>query len=261
MNLNVLVSTMNQNDHSLIKKMNIQSDAIFINQCDKNKFEEFNYKGYNIKMLSFAERGVGLSRNSALMRATGDICLFADDDVKYDDNYKDIIIEAFRKNPRADVIVFNVPSTNPEREEYIIPKEKRVRFYNCLRYGTFRVAIRTESIRKANIYFSLLFGGGAKYGSGEDSLFLMECIKKGLKIYASPKKIGTVTHNESTWFNGYTDKFFIDKGALFTCLSTRWTKLICLQFIIRHQKMFKGQKDSKEAFKLMIKGIKEVRKL
>jgi len=105
LNLQVLVATMHQNDHSLLEKMNIQSDAIIGNQCNRNEIEEFNYNGNTIKYLSFPERGVGLNRNNALMRATADICLFADDDVRYVDNYKDIIIEAFEQNPKADMIV------------------------------------------------------------------------------------------------------------------------------------------------------------
>jgi glycosyltransferase involved in cell wall biosynthesis len=259
MDLQVLVSTMHQTDHSLLEKMNIQSDAIVINQCDRNEFEEFEYKGNAIKFLSFAERGIGLSRNTGMMRATADICLFADDDVTYIDNYKEIILREFVRNPQADVIVFNVPSMNPEREEYVIKKAKRLRFYNCLRYGTFRIAIRTASVRKANISFSLLFGGGAKYSAGEDSLFMADCIKKGLQVYASPKSIGTVNHAESTWFTGYTDKYFIDKGVFFACLSKRWAKLLCLQFAIRRRNMFKEDKTVMEAYRLMLEGISERR--
>ncbi|MFD5022797.1 glycosyltransferase family 2 protein [Paenibacillus sp. NPDC058367] len=256
MKIQVLVSTMNQSDHSLIEKMNIQSDAIIVNQCNKNEVEEFKYKGNKIKFLSFAEKGVGLSRNNALMRASADICLFADDDVKYINNYNDIISEAFENNLDADVIVFNVPSTNLERQEYIIPKYKRVRFYNCLRYGTFRIAIRTESIRKENINFSLLFGGGAKYSSGEDSLFMMDCIKNNLKIYACPEIIGSVAHNESTWFKGYTDKYFFDKGVFFAALSKRWGRLLCLLYAMRRYKVFSHEKTLIKACSLMISGVK-----
>lgn len=257
MRLQVLVSTMHQTDYKLMKKMNIQSDAIFINQCDRNEFEKFEYKGNAIFFLSFNERGIGLSRNNALMRATADICLFADDDVGYIDNYREIIIKTFQSNPDADIIVFNVLSTNPAREEYIILKEKRLRFYNCLRYGTFRIAIRTESIRKKNMYFSLLFGGGAKYGSGEDSLFLMESIKKGCKIYASPKVIGSVTHEESTWFNGYTNKYFFDKGALFAAFSGKLARVLCLQFIARHREIYQKSRSWKQVFDLMNRGIQD----
>lgn len=261
MNLEVLVSTMNQSNHSLIHRMNLQSDAIIINQCDKNDYEELKINNNHIRLFSFNERGVGLSRNSALMRATADICLFADDDVVYGDGYKEKIIKAFEENPNADIIVFNVPSENVDRPEYIISKYRRVRFHNCMRYGTFRIAARVDSIRASNICFSLLFGGGSKYGSGEDTLFLTESLKRGLKIYASPVKIGTVNHNDSTWFKGYTEKFFKDKGALFYSISKPFSSFLCLQLAIRRRKMFKDYKSWGEAFKLMRSGIRECKKL
>jgi glycosyltransferase involved in cell wall biosynthesis len=255
MKLQVLVSTMYQTDHSLLKKMNIQSDAIVVNQCERNEFEEFDYKGNLVRFISLAERGVGLSRNNALMRATADICVFADEDVAYVDDYKEIILNAFANSPDADLILFNVFSSNQKRPTYEIKKYGRVRLYSCLRYGTVKIAVRTEMQKKANIYFSLLFGGGAMYSSGEDSLFIAECIKKGLKIFTEPTVIGFASQEGSSWFEGYTDKYFIDKGVLFACLSKRWAEVLCLQFCIRHQKMFIGTKTWSEAYKIMLKGI------
>lgn len=257
MNLQVLVSTMHQNDYSLLEKMNISSDAIVVNQCDRNDIDEFTHKGKSIKWYSLKERGVGLSRNTALVRATADICLFADDDVEYVDGYKDIICDAFKKNPRADIIIFNVPSANKERGQYLIRENKRLNFRNCFRFGTYQIAIRLESLRKANVHFSLLFGGGAKYSAGEDSLFLGDSLKKGLKIYSSYETIGVVSHQESTWFKGYTDKFFIDKGVFYAALSPNMARMFCLRYAIKHKKMFERDKSWIEAYKLMIEGIKE----
>ena len=182
MKLQVLVSCMHQQDYSLLEKMNIQTDAIIINQCDINKFEDIKYRNNLVKFISLNERGVGKSRNNALLRADSDICLFADEDVSYVDGYEDIIIKAFKKNPDADIILFNLESTNKQIPIYQITKEKRVRKYNFLKYGTVRIAAKVSSLRKANVHFSLLFGGGTKYGSGEDSLFLKDCISRGLKI-------------------------------------------------------------------------------
>ncbi|WP_461205040.1 glycosyltransferase family A protein [Clostridium sp. DL1XJH146] len=256
MNLQVLLSIMNRDDFTIVEKMNIQSKAIVINQCDKNQFEKLRYKGNSIEFISLAERGVGLSRNNALMRATEDICLFADDDIVYVDGYKDIVINAFQNNPKADFIVFNVPSKNPDDPSSIIKRKNRVRFFTCQRYGTFQMAVKTKKIREKNIYFSLLFGGGAKYSAGEDSIFITECIKKKLKVYAEPTIIGTVSQQESTWFKGYTDKFFLDRGALFHCLWKKWAWILCLQFAIRHRKMFRQDKGWVEAYLLMRKGTK-----
>ena len=59
MGVQVLVATMNQNDHSLIKKMNIKSDAIVGNQADFNLVERFKYKDNDITYLNFDEKGWG----------------------------------------------------------------------------------------------------------------------------------------------------------------------------------------------------------
>ena len=39
-------------------------------------------------------------------------------------------------------------------------------------YPTYAVAAKREALHRVNVGFSLLFGGGARYSNGEDSLFL-----------------------------------------------------------------------------------------
>ena len=220
MKIQILASIMNETKNSLndiVKKMNIKSDAIIVNQCERNDIEEIILDNkYKVKMLSFNERGVGLSRNTALMRADSDVVVFADNDVQYNDNYKEIIQKAFKEMPNADMIAFVLPKIEDKRNENSKIKSKlsRVLQTNCLKYGTYRFAIKLESLKKANIYFSLLFGGGTRFGSGEDSIFITECIRKGLKVYSSNQIIGYLLPNKSTWFNGYNEKFFIDSSIL-----------------------------------------------
>lgn len=254
MRVQTLISAMNQTDEKLIKKMNIQTDAILINQTNKFYNKNFTYKGKDIKMFSFDEKGVGLSRNTALMRADADISVFADEDLRYLDGYEAIIIQEFEKNPAADIILFNVPSTNIRRPTYTIPKRSRVRWFNSQRYGAVKIAGKTEKIKRANVYFSLLFGGGAKYNAGEDSLFIAECLRKGLKIYTSPEVIGYVSQEDSSWFEGYNDKYFYDKGIFFSALSRKTSWIMCLQFILRKKSMFQEKISLRKAFLLMIKG-------
>ena len=74
--------------------------------------------------------------------------------------------------------------------------------------------MRKSAVDKACLSFSTLYGGGAKYSAGEDSLFIREAFRKGLKMYAAPAVIAEVKQEQSSWFCGYTDKFFIDKGVL-----------------------------------------------
>ena len=146
MKIQVLVAAMHQTDHSLIEKMHLSTDAIIANQCDRNEVETFTENGCKYTYLSFAERGVGLNRNNALMRADADICLFADDDMVYVDGYAEIITKAFEENPKADVLVFNLKE--PKVTRYVIGKKTKVGYLNYLRYGTARVAVRLKSIKR-----------------------------------------------------------------------------------------------------------------
>ncbi|MBT2731100.1 glycosyltransferase family A protein [Carnobacterium sp. ISL-102] len=259
MNIEVLVSTMNQKitDLSLAKKMNIQTKATIINQTD-----EFGYSNeQRVEMYSYPERGVGKSRNSALLRATGDICLMADDDMVYVDNYEEIVEKAYEKYKDADFIVFNVRVHYPDRTVERVSKPGRVRFFNSLKYGTVTFSFYRNAIIRENVFFSLLFGGGAKFSSGEDTLFLWTCLKKGLKVYAEETVIADVYNYESSWFKGYNEKFYKDKGALFKALEPKWHLLLNLQLAIRKRKEYGSEKTIFEILKIMNTGAKEFKNL
>jgi glycosyltransferase involved in cell wall biosynthesis len=238
MTVEVLVAALGQTDRSLLEKMNIQSDCIVGNQCDRNEIEEFEWNGHRVRYLNFKERGVGLNRNNALMRAAGDICLFADDDMRYCDGYAEKIIEAFEQNPKADVLVFNLIEKVKTRS--VIQKVSRVGWLNFLRYGTARVAIRNASVQREGIYFNQQFGGGTPHCHGEDNLFLAACLKKGLKIYAVPLFLAELTEErQSSWNTGYDEKYLKDQGVLFKTLSRRWWRLLCLQDALRRRGSYK----------------------
>lgn len=255
MKVQVLVAAMNQKDHSLLDKMNIQSDVIVGNQCDTNSVDRFDYNGFDALYLNFNERGVGLNRNNALMRASGDICLFADDDMVYEDGYAEIIEKAFNDFPRADVIVFNLKEKVPTRK--VISKPSMVGYLNYLRYGTARIAVRLQSVKKHGIYFNQCFGGGTEHSHGEDNLFLSACLKNGLNIVAIPEYIATLTEERaSSWNSGYDEKYIRDQGVLYRTLSRRWWRLLCLQDALRHSKK-DYKKPCVEVYRIMTARYKE----
>lgn len=237
MKIQVLVATMYQKNHTLLKKMNIKSNAIIGNQCNCNGVEKFKYNEHDITYLNFNEKGVGLNRNNALMRATGDICLFADDDMIYKDNYVEIVEKAFNENPKADVLIFNLIEKNPRR--YIIKKKCKINYFNYMRYGTARIAVKLKSIKENGIYFNQCFGGGTEHCHGEDNLFLTECLNKKLNIYAIPEYIATLTEErESTWEQVTIDKYLEDQGYLYKKISPRFYKVLCLQNAIKRRKSY-----------------------
>lgn len=238
MTLQVLAVTMNQSDDSILKKMNIQSDVLVGNQCDRNCVETFSYEGYQVHWYSFAERGVGLNRNNLLMRADADIFLLADDDITYEDGYVAQVLRAFEELPDADAILFGLRITRNGEVYRTVepPRLQRAHLWNSMRYGATCMAIRNQAIQKSNLCFSRLFGGGCIYSSGEDSLFIRDALKAGLKIYTYPYTLGNSAQDTSSWFTGYHRKFFYDKGAWLASAFPHTKNLMKFYFVWRFRK-------------------------
>lgn len=250
MGLQVLVATMNQRkgDFSLVEKMNINTEAIICNQSDYNDVVKYIRNGREISWYSFCERGVGLNRNNALMRASQKYISFADDDMTFVESYEEMIIGAFEKIRDADVIIFNVRDSNRAREN--IKKIERVNYLNYLRYGTARISCKLSSIKSNGIFFNQCFGGGTEHSHGEDNLFLTACLKNGLKIYTFPAIIATLNdERDSSWNNGFDEKYIRDQGVLYYTISRRWWKILCLQDAFRRYKTY-GKKAT-EAYRIM----------
>ena len=104
MQLTLLISSLNNDVDELINKMNISSCAVIVNQCDKED-ETVIEKDYGrIKVINSKGRGVGNNRNLCIDNSFGDIVLFADDDIVYDDGYEELVINEFQKHPEAEMM-------------------------------------------------------------------------------------------------------------------------------------------------------------
>lgn len=257
MEFQILMSTMRQSDLSLINKSNIKSNAIVINQTDKLDYQEEIINNKKIEFYSFPELGIGRSRNNALLKSEAKICLLADDDIEYVDNYERIILNEFEINQKADIIIFNLDAIKVSGLQVGNNKNRRLNKLTFMPYGGPQIAFKRNRILEKNIWFSLLFGGGAKYGSGEDSLFLKQAIDSGLNVYTSDETIGLVDSTESSWFTGFNEKYLYDKGALFKALFPKLWPIICLQFALRHRNKFKEFESSSEIMNHLVIGAKE----
>lgn len=233
--------------------MNIQTDAIIGNQADRNSVEVFFQGSRKITYLNTNERGVGRNRNLVLQNSSADYCVFADDDMRFLDGYPETAEKAIGECPDGDIFIFNLYEKNPKR--YQIQEIHRVQWYNYARYGAARLVVRRQKLVDAGIQFSLLFGGGARYGSGEDTIFLKECIQKGLKVYAVPYFLAEIDQSaSSTWFQGYTAKFFQDKGALYACLYRILWPAYIFRYLIRYRSRYQAEMPLTKAMRHMLSG-------
>lgn len=212
--LQVLVATMHRNDFSIYRKMNLQSDAIFANQNGENDVATEEIDGHSVTMISTDTVGVGRNRNIALLASDADVLLFADDDIVYYDGCADAVLRAFAEQPKADMMVFGIDfAKNDAVYKRRNVKDGRIRPTKALRYGACVLAVRRKSLLRANVFFSLSFGGGCPFSSGEDSLFLVDCLRRGLKLYGNSFVLGKCAKDSSSWFEGFGEKYYYDKGV------------------------------------------------
>ncbi len=243
---------------NFLDTVNFRTDAIIGNQCDVNKNETFDFNGNRITVLSRDERGVGKNRNTVLLHSDADIVLFADNDVSYFDDYPEKIESFYKSHPDADVVIFNFKTQRGDGPVYdIVNKTKKAGLRDITKFGTTAISAKRESVLKKRISFSLLFGGGAKYSAGEDSLFLTDCYEKGLNIYLCDSTVGSVTHRESTWYRGVTEKLVHDRGALYAAVSPKMYRAVIRFHVFRHKKMYANIGLPKKVRKIMLKGAKE----
>ncbi|MDY6143826.1 MAG: glycosyltransferase family A protein [Arcanobacterium sp.] len=241
-----LISTMNFPGLELIENMVIREDCLVINQVDHQEDvgqSSLPFHNATVRIYSFLEKGISLSRENALIRSHGDLLLFSDDDMRYIDNYSSIIINEFENNPHADVIVFDVTREN-SNGRWIAPRHgaekplSRIRIWDALQYGTTNIVVKRRSLLRHNIHFDQAFGNGI-YGS-EDTLFIFDALKSGMKIYRSPITIASTDVGSSSWFSGYDLQYLLKAGAMFYRLSARLYPQISLYYAIKHRHHFEG---------------------
>ena len=123
MKVEVLASVMNASLPETVQHMNLQSDAVIINQCDRLGQEEMQISPGNgrIRFCSFPDRGIGRSRNEAILRAEGDICLFSDADIVYEDGYEAAVLaehyglkKTADEPQRAETVCYHLLSDVPQ---------------------------------------------------------------------------------------------------------------------------------------------------
>lgn len=259
--LQVLVATMNQRDVSLVEKMNLNCDAVIANQADREEILTIQTKeNRTVKLITTATRGVGLNRNIALLASDAEIVLFADDDMTYYEHALEKVECAFDDNQEADVILFGIDYIKDGKlinQKYL--KKKKLHLWNSMRYGACAVAIRRDALIRHNITFHQCFGGGCIFGSGEDSLFIKDCFSHNLKVFGSEIVIGKCRKDQSSWFSGFNEKYFYDKGAFLEYLSPKTKYLITVYFAFHYRK--KTDITFFRRVKLMYEGIRGGRAL
>lgn len=209
MKLEILMSCMHQSDDFLVRQARITGDVVVINQCDREDYAGFPTANGMARIFSTCQRGLTKSRNMAIEQSLADVNLLCDDDEVFVEGYEEKILRAYGDNPRADVIIFKMVN----RESAFPDETLRLRFPKTMHVSSWQISFRRQRLLESGVRFDELLGAGTGNGAEEELKFLCDCEKAGLKIFYVPVEIATVAQTESTWFAGFDETFFENRGA------------------------------------------------
>lgn len=140
--------------------------------------------------------GSSNNRNHAISIATAPLCLTADDDLRYTSGQLQAVIDAFDARPDMELASFRYSGPDnkayPEKEtalDWPLPRG----FYST----SFEVAFRRDAVQ-GKIFYNPYFGiNSPRLVCGDDSVFLLDCIRAGLKCRHIPIVITHHADNSS----------------------------------------------------------------
>ncbi|WP_299791229.1 glycosyltransferase family A protein [uncultured Shewanella sp.] len=197
--LNVLISTYGpriEEVERVLREPNVNVCYTVVHQCSRDDdyvevINKLTQERDDVSYHSLYNKGLSRNRNKAVSVACGDICLIMDDDVTLVPNFYEIIAQAFREQPEADMISFQISEYDSGKllKDYPV-KAQRHDLKSILKIGSIEMAIRLTSLQKKNITFPEYLGAGTSLPACEEPVFLSRLIKSGAKLFYRPIVIG-----------------------------------------------------------------------
>lgn len=139
-------------------------------------------------------KGLSKNRNHALSKATAPLLLISDDDVDYTPEGLNAVMDSFGQNPGMDILTFKYDSSASSKQ---YPSRTFTLDFPPKGYFTssIEMAFRRDALQ-GKIWFNESFGIGATFPSGEEDIFIKDCLNSGLKGRFLPCIIAR--HDEET---------------------------------------------------------------
>ena len=253
------MSTMNRKSILDLKleEKNIFENCLIINQITDSNIiipDEIHLEN-NIRMLSFKEKGISKSRNRAIENSVGTIGIITDDDIVFEKDIFREILDIFKKN-KSDILTFKFKK---------ITKSKKYKNYSYIhnkqtirKVSSVEIVMNLDKVKEKKIYFDERFGLGSDYNSGEENIFLIDCIKRKLQVKFYPKII--LTHPDDSSRERFDENKMFGKGAFFKRVYGKAGLFYIIIFCIYKYKIYKRQISFLNALKSSLNGYLNFKK-
>lgn len=214
----------------------------------------------DVSLSTIYSHGLSINRNNTIQMADGDICLIADDDVKYQEEDLLRIIDLFEKYPDEDILVGKIRTPDGQPFKAYKTNSYKINLLNVGSISSIEIAFRRNSIINKQLQFDDRFGiGGKMFTHGEEAVFLSDALKNNLSIryvpfyfVEHPKESSgnqlVYDENEARYYGGLFYRIFGFKAYFLLPLLS-----------IRHFKRYKKHISLFSFAKWYLKGIKEIR--
>lgn len=266
MTLEVIVTTMNKNLLTLLKKFySPEEDVIFqishqITDQEENDYlsavKDFLTQRPDVTYHYYFEKGLSRNRNRSMEHSRGDLVLVTDDDIEFKPGAFMKVTEAFKKIPLADIITFKTEFPDGNRyKKYrsgIVKHTPR----SSLRVSSFEIAYKRKSIEDMALQWDEDFGlGGNLFTNGMENIFILDAMKLKLKCYFYPETI--VIHPFENSGYDYSEYLVTSKGAVFARMFGKTAYLMNFVYAVKKFQDYKDRISFLNFIRLSFKGTKE----
>ncbi|QYJ85014.1 glycosyltransferase family 2 protein [Shewanella mesophila] len=258
--LSILISTYKERISAVkdvVKHKHPSLSYIVVHQVETELFQDEVQKlchdRPDIHYIALEGMGLAKSRNVAIANAVGDYILIMDDDVTLKPDIYQLVINAFDKQEKADLITFQIADTDTGALLKDYPKDIIVHNRKTiLKTGSIEMACKLESLRNSRVCFPEYLGAGTSLPACEEPVFLSRLIDKKLRLESCPQVIGYHPKLSSgKVFN--TEEALLCRGVAFRQIFGVFLGIpaICY-FYLKNRSKF--QLEGKFSFILLLKG-------
>lgn len=216
----------------------------------------------DVTLVTVESRGLSNNRNNALVHATGEILLIADDDAVFESDFADSLKAAFAIRKNADVVTFRIRT--PEGilfKKYYADGHVHTR-KSLFRVSSVEVALRRKSLIASGVLFDVNFGLNAEFPCGEETVLLADLMHFGLTAVNCDSVIA-VHPRESSGRNYIAEGACRVRGAVIRRVYGMQGMPLVVAYAIKHHAEYKHYRSFIDFCKLALQGffsIKSMRK-